>query len=232
MSAISAFDQTLSGLGIGRTGVASGPEVKSKAESEVLGQAAFLKLMTAQLRNQDPFKPVENEAMVAQMAQFSSVAGISEMNQTLKSIAGQLGGSRSAEALGYVGKTVLVPGAVAYPNSAGGIETVVALDGAASDVEVAIADMSGNVVRTLKLGPQGMGEVEVSWDGKTEAGASAGAGPFQIAATAIRDGKGAAVPTLVWAPVTSVTMPSDGSSPMLNLAGLGQKPISAVRQVG
>lgn len=232
MSAISSFDQTLAGLGISRTGVASGPEVKSKAESEVLGQAAFLKLMTAQLRNQDPFKPVENEAMVAQMAQFSSVAGIAEMNQTLKAIAGQLGGNRNAEALGYVGKTVLVDGDIAFPNTAGGVESVVSLADAAEEVEVAIADMSGNVVRTLKLGPQGAGEVEIAWDGKTETGEAAGAGPFQIAATAIRDGKGEAATTLVWAPVTSVTMPSDGSTPTLNLAGLGPRPISAVRQVG
>lgn len=232
MSAISSFDQTLSQLGINRAGAATSPQVTPQGESEVLGQAAFLKLMTAQLRNQDPFKPVENEAMVAQMAQFSSVAGIAEMNQTLKAMAAQLNGSRNAEALGYVGKTVLVEGDVAFPNTAGGLESVVALADAADDVEVAIADMNGNVLRTLQLGPQGAGEIEIAWDGKTQAGESAGSGPFRIAATAIRDGKGAAAPVLVWAPVTSVTMPSDGSAPTLNLAGLGAKPITAVRQVG
>lgn len=232
MSMISSFDQTLSQLGISRYGVSGGPEVKTKAEAETLGQDAFLKLMTAQLRNQDPFKPVENEAMVAQMAQFSSVAGIAEMNQTLKAMAAQLNGSRAAEALGYVGKTVLVEGDVAYPNTAGGLETVVALTDAAEEVEVAISDMDGNLLRTLKLGPQGMGEVEVAWDGKTEAGEAAGDGPFQIAATAIRDGKGAPTPVLVWAPVASVTMPSDGSTPTLNLVGLGARPITAVHQVG
>jgi len=231
MSAVSSFDQTLSQLGISRSG-AGGAVVKTQAQSEVLGQDAFLKLMTAQLKNQDPFKPVENEAMVAQMAQFSSVAGISEMSQTLKAIADRLDRSRQGEALGYVRKTVLVEGDVAYPNTAGGLETVVSLAEPASDVEVAIADMNGNVVRTLKLGPQGKGEVEVSWDGKTEAGESAGAGPFKIAAAAIREGRPVATPALVWPPVTSVTMPSDGSAPTLNLAGLGAKPITAVRQVG
>ena len=50
----------------------------------------FLKLMTVQMQQQDPFNPVDNTAMVAQMAQFSSVAGISEMNASLKGIADQI----------------------------------------------------------------------------------------------------------------------------------------------
>jgi len=56
-----------------------------------MGQSDFLRLMTTQLKAQDPFNPVDNQAMVAQMAQFSSVAGIEEMNVALKSIAEQMG---------------------------------------------------------------------------------------------------------------------------------------------
>lgn len=55
-----------------------------------LDQTAFLRLMTTQLKEQDPFNPMDNTQMVAQMAQFSSVAGISEMNVSLKAIASQL----------------------------------------------------------------------------------------------------------------------------------------------
>ena len=62
---------------------------KDMAEKK-LGQNDFLRLMTTQLKEQDPFNPVDNQAMVAQMAQFSSVAGISEMNTSLKSIAEQI----------------------------------------------------------------------------------------------------------------------------------------------
>ena len=63
---------------------------KDMAEKK-LGQTDFLRLMTTQLKEQDPFSPVDNQAMVAQMAQFSSVAGISEMNIALKSISTQIG---------------------------------------------------------------------------------------------------------------------------------------------
>lgn len=55
-----------------------------------LGQTDFLRLMTTQLKQQDPLAPVDNQAMVAQMAQFSSVAGISEMNIALKDILKQI----------------------------------------------------------------------------------------------------------------------------------------------
>lgn len=62
---------------------------QGKAE-KALGQSDFLRLMTTQLKEQDPFNPVDNQVMVAQMAQFSSVAGISEMNASLKGIADQI----------------------------------------------------------------------------------------------------------------------------------------------
>ena len=66
------------------------PVVSAGAAEKQLDQTAFLRLMTTQLKEQDPFDPVDNQAMVAQMAQFSSVAGISEMNTSLKSIADQI----------------------------------------------------------------------------------------------------------------------------------------------
>jgi flagellar basal-body rod modification protein FlgD len=58
--------------------------------NQSLDQAAFLRLMTAQLSFQDPTKPIDNQQMVAQLAQFSSVAGISETNSSLGTIAEQL----------------------------------------------------------------------------------------------------------------------------------------------
>ena len=66
------------------------PVLSKDVVSKQLGQGDFLRLMTSQLKQQDPFNPMDNQAMVAQMAQFSSVAGISEMNASLQSIATKL----------------------------------------------------------------------------------------------------------------------------------------------
>lgn len=66
------------------------PVVPKGQADKQLGQTDFLRLMSTQLQQQDPFNPVDNQAMVAQMAQFSSVSGISEMNVSLKGIGDQI----------------------------------------------------------------------------------------------------------------------------------------------
>lgn len=62
----------------------------AKTGMAALGQADFLKLMTVQMQQQDPFNPVDQKEMLGQMAQFSSLAGIAEMGDTLKAISTKL----------------------------------------------------------------------------------------------------------------------------------------------
>ena len=59
-------------------------------EKQTLGQADFIRLMTTQMKMQDPLEPVDNKEMIAQMAQFSSLSGIENINTTLKAISAQL----------------------------------------------------------------------------------------------------------------------------------------------
>jgi flagellar basal-body rod modification protein FlgD len=66
------------------------PIVPNGSARQQLGQNDFLRLMTTQMNAQDPFNPMDNSAMVAQMAEFSSVAGISEMNASLRAITAQI----------------------------------------------------------------------------------------------------------------------------------------------
>lgn len=68
----------------------SNPVINPPGTTNQMGQQDFLRLMTAQLSQQDPFNPVDNQQMVAQMAQFSSLAGITETNSTLQQISEQL----------------------------------------------------------------------------------------------------------------------------------------------
>lgn len=69
---------------------ATGATAASAAQNKTLGQADFIRLMTTQMKMQDPLEPVDNKEMIAQMAQFSSLSGISEINTTLKAISAQL----------------------------------------------------------------------------------------------------------------------------------------------
>lgn len=230
MSAVTNFDSVMSKLGITKS---SASDSSTKATgSNTLDQSSFLQLLTAQLNNQDPTDPVDNSQMINQMAQMSTVTGISEMNSTLKSMSGLLGSNATASALGYVGKTVLVDGSTAYPNTDGTLTAQATLSSDATDVQAQISDASGNVLKTIDLGAQKAGTVSIDWDGTTSSGAAASGGPYTIKALAQETSGSTALATQVWAPVSSVTLPSDGSDPTLSVLGVGNVATSSVYQVG
>lgn len=222
-----SFDATVRNLGLAAR---SAQAPVKPAGSQTLGQGDFLKLMTAQMKNQDPFKPVDNTQMVAQMAQFSSLAGISEMSATLKSMADKLGATSTADAAAYVGRTVLTEGKAAYGRSDGGIAGAVELGEAADAVAVSISDTDGRLLKVVSLGRQPAGTATFDWDGGTDAGEDAGAGPFTVSVVAEARGQAVAARSLVWAPVQSVSLQS--GSPVLDVAGLGPVLASAVRKIG
>ncbi|MEG3084294.1 flagellar hook capping FlgD N-terminal domain-containing protein [Sphingomonas sp. PB2P12] len=224
-----SFDTTLNSLGIARTSTATAKTATATGSSN-LDQSDFLKLMTAQMQNQDPFNPVDNTQMVAQMAQISTTSGISEMNSTMKAIADKLGVTSTSEALGYVGKTVLTEGNTAYGRTGGGIAGSVELAAAVSGVNVTISDANGVALKTMALGPQAKGTVGYDWNGKDASGADAGNGPFTISVAAQSGGASVAATSLVWAPVQSVSTTT--GSAILTLPGIGEVPVSAVRQIG
>ena len=225
------FDSALQNLGIGRTTGQAAPNVRTAAELEQVTQSDFLTLLTAQLRNQDPTDPVDATAQLTQLAQFSTVSGINEINSTLKSIQDKLGSTSNAEVLSYVGRTVLTDGNTAFARQSGGIAGAVELAGAASDVRVSIQSASGAVLKTLSLGAQDAGTVAFDWDGTTDNGEPAGDGPFTVNVAANNAGAVVGATPLVWAPVSAVSLPS-GGTPTLTVSGIGQIPISRVRQVG
>ena len=106
------LDSILKKLGV------KGEEDPKPASKDNLGQSDFLKLMTTQLQNQDPFAPMENAEFIAQMAQFSTVTGITEMGASLKGIAEQLGEFRIATAANLLGSSVMIPAITRAPTRA------------------------------------------------------------------------------------------------------------------
>jgi len=227
-----SFDSALNNLGIARTGAQAAAEKNKNLGSDKMDQTSFLTLMTAQMKNQDPFKPVDNTQMVAQMAQFSSLAGISEMNTTLQAIAAKLGATSTADMVGWVGRTVLTEGATAYPRTDGSLGGVIELGADAKEVNVVIEGPKGEILKNVQLGALKAGQSDFEWDGKTDSGEAAGGGPFTIRVAARNaDGNAVTAKSLVWAPVTSVAMGADGV-PRLTLPGLGQIPTTAIRKIG
>jgi len=226
-----SFDSTLTSLGIGRSAATTNSTTATGKGAESMNQSDFIALMTAQMKNQDPFDPVDNTQMVAQMAQFSQLSGITEMSGTLKAIEAKLAAATPGDAMSYVGRTVLTEGNAAYPRSVGGFAGAVELDAAATAVNLTITNPNGEVVKTVDLGPHDAGTLSYDWDGTNDAGAAAGEGPFTVTANARDATKAVTSRTLVWSPVQSVSMPSSGA-PILTLPGIGQVPTTAVRAIG
>ena len=146
-----------------KIGVKSNEGLNAGKQKETLGQSDFLKLMTTQLQNQDPFAPMENGDFIAQMAQFSTVTGIAEMGESLKSLSNQLGEFRIATATNLLGHSVLVPGNKVRPNSDGEVHGVLDLPRASSATNVVFSNGAGEVLHTMDLGAQASGLVGFSW---------------------------------------------------------------------
>ena len=139
-------------------------EEKKRADGGALGQEDFLKLMTTQLQNQDPFAPMENADFIAQMAQFSTVTGITDMGQSLKGISNQLSEFRIATATNMLGNSVLVPGTKAYPDGDGGVHGVIDLPAASGTTNVVFSSQSGDILHVEELGAQPSGLAGFSWE--------------------------------------------------------------------
>ena len=189
----------------------------------------FLRLMTAQLTTQDPFNPVDNTEMVAQMAQFSQVAGIAEMNQSLQQIATSLGGSRLSDAASWIGHNMLVESDVATPMVDGTYAGEFELTDDAEQVVINFVDGSGNVVHSETLGAQAAGTVAFSWDGKNEAGEAVAGGPLRLVVNATQDGQINQPTTATWTSIGGIQSPANGGESRL-VTGLGLlAPEAAIR---
>jgi len=164
MSSIDPSQQSLSAI-LNKLGINSADKSNMPKAKDKLGQEDFLKLMTTQLQNQDPFAPMENGEFIAQMAQFSTVTGITSMDESLKNVAAKLGETRIATAANMLGHSVLVPGKVARTDDDGSVNGVIDLPSAATNVNVVFKSQSGDIIDTINLGTQSSGLVGFAWHG-------------------------------------------------------------------
>jgi flagellar basal-body rod modification protein FlgD len=135
-----------------------------KANSDKLGQSDFLKLMTTQLQNQDPFAPMDNGDFIAQMAQFSTVTGIQDMNASLGKLVEEFDQARIATASNLLGHSVLVPGNIGRPDDEGELHGVLDLPEATISTQLNYVDAdTNNSLFTEDLGPKASGLVGFKW---------------------------------------------------------------------
>jgi flagellar basal-body rod modification protein FlgD len=204
---------------------------EAKKASENLDQDAFLELMLTQIKYQDPLNPMESGDFLSQMAQFGTVNGITELNNSFATLSGSLQSSQALQASTMVGNTVLVPGNVSELVSGGQISGAVDVSSSAANLVLNITDATGQTVRQVDLGSQTAGMTKFTWDGLDNSGNTVPGGTYTIEAAAMVGGEAVAQSVLVNAKVGSVTLSKNGGEPLLNLNGLGTVSISDVREI-
>lgn len=187
-------------------------------------QDRFMKLLVAQLKNQDPMNPMDNAQMTSQMAQINTVTGIEKVNETLKNMATQFTSLQVLQGASMVGRDVLLEGDRLTPRDglAGG---AIDLAGPADAVKVEILSPAGQVLQTLNLGALGAGRHPFDWDAS---GYSGSAEPsFRISATL--GGKAVASTALARDQVLSVG--SDQGAMTVQLQGRGAVAYASIKAI-
>ncbi len=161
---------------------------------DALGKDAFLKLLTTQLQFQDPTKPMESTAFVAQLAQFRQLESSMETNKTLATLVQGNTSMGNLGAANLLGRKVEVPGGKLAHQLGKSEKVLYQLDADASEVFIQVVDQNGSVVKTFAMrDPQGKGANQVLWDGKDNQGTPVPAGIYTYAGAA-RDGDGKLTP--------------------------------------
>ncbi len=206
-------------------------ELNSKNNDRTeLGQADYLELMTTQLQNQDPFAPMENGDFLAQIAQFSAVSGIQELQTSFDQLSQSLVSNQALQATGLVGHSVLAPTGIGALEEGGSVKGVVDVPASSNKVSVTIFDNAGQTIRTLSMGGQAAGQAQFQWDGLMDNGEYAQPGSYFVAASANYNGSEVALDSQLYSTVDSVTLGRDGGL-LLDLRGVGQLDFTNVSQI-
>ncbi|MFB2777646.1 flagellar hook assembly protein FlgD [Shewanella mangrovisoli] len=191
-----------------------------EAKSQQLTQEDFFSLLSQQLSMQDPFKPVDNDQMIAQMASFSTVDGISKLNDEIVNLNSVMTSSQALQASGLVGRKVLIP------TDTGNVSTesptlsgVVSTPDKIPVINVRILDDKNQVVSTFNIDGSAGGNIPVTWDGLNKNGDPVSAGNYTIKASGLVDGKSQELAVSTYAHVTSVSLGTASTGAILNLRG-------------
>lgn len=199
-------------------------QLKENGQEKVSGQTDlkqedFLSLLTQQLAQQDPFKPVSNDQMIAQMASFATVDGIGKMNTQFGSLNAAMTSNQALQASSLVGRDVLVPGNEGMKKATGGVAGMVKLPQAVDGAVVRIENGQGQILRTIDLGAKSAGDHRVEWDGNDENGNPMPEGKYNVRVSGLIDGKSQEFEVSTYANVNSVLLGNGDGNVMLNLAG-------------
>jgi flagellar basal-body rod modification protein FlgD len=201
---------------------------QSKKNDQTLGIEEFLTLMTAQLKNQDPMKPLEGTEFISQLATFGTVSGVQEMKESMELLASSLRSTQTLNGSSMIGRNVLVE-ADSFTHTQGGtVSGELEVPAGTTSMQIRITDSTGAVVREMTLDTT-EGTRTFTWDGLKTNGTPAESDEYEIEAVATVAGQTGSLPVMLSGRVSSVSIV--GTNLMLNTPALGAVDMTDVRRV-
>lgn len=179
-------------------------------------QDRFMKLLVAQLQNQDPMNPMDSAETTSQMAQINMVTQLAKLNESMTSMTSSYSAQQAVQAANLIGKSVLGSGSTLdYQGAA--VDFQVGMTAGLKGGVIQIMNSSGSVVQELEFGAQSSaGDKTASWDGKLADGTTATNGGYTIRAYGVQsDGTAVALDTKTWQKVSSVALSSGSTQVVL-----------------
>ncbi len=202
----------------------------AEKDSGALAMEDFMSLMTTQLQNQDPLKPMESGDFLGQIAAFGTVSGIGDLQTSFDGFAKSMQSDQALQGSSLVGRSVLVPSSIGILTPENGLKGQINVAEPVSDLKVKIYNESGVAVRTIEMGAA-EGYTNFSWDGFSDGGQALPPGVYQFKATGTVSGDNTAFATATVAKVESVLVGSGGQGLTLNLGGIGSVPFSEAQEI-
>ena len=202
---------------------------QTSTSNTTLGKEDFLKLFMAQLKAQDPLSPMDSTGFTAQLAQFSSLEQLTNINTQLGDVLSSQSSLQNTMATDLIGKNIKANGNTVSLN--GQANMYYSLDANATKVTVTISDASGAIVKQQDVSNQSAGEQDFVWDGKDNNGNTLSQGTYTFTVSAV-DGSGNAVnaSTLTSGTVTSISF--SGNSTYLTIDGTTQIQLGDIQEIG
>jgi len=190
----------------------------------------FMSLMTTQLKNQDPLKPMESGDFLGQIASFGTVSGIADLQDSFSSFAKAMQSDQALQGSSLVGRSVLVPSSIGMMTPEDGLTGQINVAEPVTDLKVQIYSEAGVPVKTIELG-SASGYTNFTWDGFDENGKAMPEGIYQFRSTGTVNGENGAFATATVAKVSSVLVGSGSQGLTVNLAGIGSVPFGEVQEI-
>ena len=190
----------------------------AQSATDTMGKDAFLKIFLAQMQHQDPLNPMESTEFTGQLAQFSSLEQLYNVNENLESLKDVEDGANRSDALNYIGKDIVAEGDQLSLGNAGSARGAFQIQERA-DCTAQVVDSAGNLVRSIPLGTLDAGQHTFDWDGLGSSGLQQPSGVYSFTVSAVGEtGASVLADTMAGGTVTRVNL--EGDSPVLYIGDI------------